>query len=187
MLSIYARVVELTALAALLATAAVCVIASASAAMNPRIVRDGTRWPKARDLLATLALGALLGPAMMAAFMALEGLGFRTYTGYLAPYVEHGWPRWVGYVDLAVLTPIAEEVLFRGVIQPKLERIITPKEAWVVQAALFSALHLSPLVLLTHFAMGLAFGWLRQRSGSWLPGALLHAAWNAFVVATSPV
>jgi membrane protease YdiL (CAAX protease family) len=31
----------------------------------------------------------------------------------------------------------------------------------------------------THFAMGLIFGWLRMRTGSLLPGMLLHAAWNA--------
>jgi membrane protease YdiL (CAAX protease family) len=27
--------------------------------------------------------------------------------------------------------------------------------------------------------MGLIFGWLRMRTGSLIPGMILHAAWNA--------
>lgn len=185
-LSIYARFVSLTALSAFLAVAAMCVIAVVGAALNPRLVRSGLRWPKARELLATIGVAAVLGPALVAAFVALESLGFRFHTEYLAPYVADGWPPWMAFVDLALLTPVAEELLFRGVIQPKLEQVIAPNEALVVQAALFSALHLSPLVLVTHFMMGLAFGWLRRRSGSLLPGMLMHGAWNAFVLATSP-
>jgi membrane protease YdiL (CAAX protease family) len=54
-----------------------------------------------------------------------------------------------------------------------------------VQAALVSALHLSPVILVTHFAMGLAFGWVRRLSGSLFPGIMLHGAWNAWVVVSS--
>lgn len=64
---------------------------------------------------------------------------------------------------------------------------LRPTEALIVQAVLFSAAHLSPVILATHFAMGLAFGWLRRRTGSLLPSILLHGAWNAWVIWTASV
>jgi membrane protease YdiL (CAAX protease family) len=67
-------------------------------------------------------------------------------------------------------------------IQTRLAGVLTQTEAWIVQAALFSVLHLSPLIFVTHFGMGLMLGWLRDWSKSIYPGMLLHAAWNAVVV-----
>ena len=86
-------------------------------------------------------------------------------------------------VVTAVLAPWAEELLFRGVIQQRLETLLGPAEALIVQAALFSALHLSAVILVTHFAMGLALGWLLRKSGSLYPGMALHALWNTAVLA----
>jgi uncharacterized protein len=181
--TIVARVQGASALGDVLATGAMSAIAGVGAAMNASMVRSGLRWPKPRDWLATLLVAIVLGPALVAAFFALEHLGFRLYTGYLTPFLVDRWPLWVGFVEIAVATPIAEEILFRGVIQTKLEQLMLPRDALIVQAALFSATHLGPTILVTHFAMGLAFGWIRRRSGSVFPGMLLHGAWNAWVVA----
>ena len=93
-----------------------------------------------------------------------------------------GWPVWTGFVLISLMPAIFEELAFRGVIQSSLERIFNARDAWLIQAALFSLLHLSPLVFPSHFAMGLAFGWMRMRSRSLYPGMLLHGAWNALVV-----
>jgi membrane protease YdiL (CAAX protease family) len=92
---------------------------------------------------------------------------------------------WTCIVASALVTPLSEELLFRGVLQPMLAQLIRPREALIVQAALFSALHFSPVILVTHFLMGLSFGWIRQRSGSLLPSVALHAAWNGWVLWSS--
>jgi len=34
----------------------------------------------------------------------------------------------------------------------------------------------------THFAMGLIFRWLRMRTGSLLPGMVLHGSWSAVII-----
>ena len=75
-----------------------------------------------------------------------------------------------------------EELAFRGVIQSSLERVLNARDAWLIQAALFSVLHLYPLIFPSHFLMGLCFGYMRRRSRSIYPGMLLHACWNALVV-----
>jgi membrane protease YdiL (CAAX protease family) len=60
--------------------------------------------------------------------------------------------------------------------------VLGEREAWLVQAAFFSILHLSPVIFPTHFAMGLIFGWLRMRTDSLIPGMILHALWNAAII-----
>jgi membrane protease YdiL (CAAX protease family) len=151
-----------------------------------------TRWRKllflfrlhpigARRWLEILAAAAAFLLAMWLWFGFLERLGvpFSTSTGDMA---RAGWPVWSMLLLVSVMPAVFEELAFRGVIQSSLERVFNARDAWLIQAALFSALHLSPIVFPSHFAMGLAFGLIRMRSRSLYPGMLLHGAWNALVV-----
>lgn len=63
-----------------------------------------------------------------------------------------------------------------------MERTVDAREAWLIPAALFSLLHLSPIVFPSHFVMGLVFGYVRLRTRSLYPGMLLHASRNALQV-----
>ncbi|RYZ07354.1 MAG: CPBP family intramembrane metalloprotease [Myxococcales bacterium] len=185
---VYAFVVQVwapSALAATLATASMVAIALVGAARSGSLVASSLRLPRPKDILPVLAVALVAAPTLTLAFHLLQSLGFTFDHSYLLPYERDGWPSYVAYLDLALVTPIAEELLYRGLIQPKLELIINSTEAWIVQAALFSAAHLSPVILVTHFGMGLALGLVKRRSGSLLPGILLHGAWNAWVVATA--
>jgi membrane protease YdiL (CAAX protease family) len=97
-------------------------------------------------------------------------------------YLRAGWPLWATLVMISLAPAVFEELAFRGVIQSSLERVFNARDAWLIQAALFSVLHLSPLIFPSHFLMGLCFGYMRMRSRSIYPGMLLHACWNALVV-----
>lgn len=83
------------------------------------------------------------------------------------------------FLTMAVLGPLAEELAFRGVIQTRLERAMPPWLALVLQAAIFGLVHGTPIQMAYAFLMGLAFGFLRRRTGSILPGFAAHAAFNA--------
>lgn len=181
--TIVAQVDRPSALNGVIATSAMVSIAIGGALMNFGLVRSALRMPSGRDMLATLMVALLAAPTLVLAFWLLQHvLGFRMLDDYLAPYQQDGWPIWLGYADVALVTPIAEELLFRGLLQPKLELVLTSTEALIVQAALFSAAHLSPAILVTHFLIGLALGWVRRRSGSLWSCILLHGAWNAWVI-----
>jgi membrane protease YdiL (CAAX protease family) len=124
---------------------------------------------------------ALLAGLFELYFGALRNLGLpvlRMTDGY----VEAGWPLWTAFALISLAPGIFEELAFRGVIQTRLAQVMRPGEALLVQGGMFSVLHLSPLIFLSHFAMGVGFGWLRERTQSLYPGMLLHAAWNAFVL-----
>ena len=175
----------LSAVAELICLAAIALVALVGAAKSWKLARKGFRLPTVQGVGWTLLVAGIGWPLMTLAFGLLEKLGFTLDGNYLLPYVLEGWPAWSGYASIAVATPLTEELLFRGLIQPKLEQILRPTDALIVQAVLFSAAHLSPTILGTHFVMGLAFGWLRRRSGSLLPSIALHAAWNAWVIWSS--
>ena len=96
--------------------------------------------------------------------------------------VRHGYTLWQMLFFLSLVPAVLEEIAFRGIIQRRLQFVLGERETWLVQAALFSVLHLSPVIFLTHFAMGLLFGWLRTRTGSLIPCLILHGAWNAAIV-----
>ena len=87
------------------------------------------------------------------------------------------------FLGVSVMPAVFEELAFRGVIQSSLEHVFTGVEAWLIQGALFSVLHLFPIMFPSHFLMGLWLGWLRRRSGSVYPGMLMHGLWNALVLA----
>ena len=97
-------------------------------------------------------------------------------------YQKSGWPVWSMFVLISVMPAVFEELAFRGVIQSTLEHVFDKREAWLIQAALFSVLHLLPMAFPSHFLMGLSFGCLRLRSKSLYPGMVLHATWNALVL-----
>lgn len=139
------------------------------------------RVPSLRTLLLVGGTTLIFGLAMEGAFGLLQELGLPLLR-ITEEMEQAGWPMWAMYTSVAIVPPVYEEVAFRGVFQGALTKIVGAHQALLIQAALFSAMHINPTIFATHFCMGLAFGWLRARTGSLYPGMFLHAAWNAWVV-----
>jgi membrane protease YdiL (CAAX protease family) len=165
------------------ATVAGAIIVLAFVAVEWEVIAPALKTFGLRGARLLLPVAILAGLWVFVAvwFAALEALGVETLE-YLADFREHGWPLWTAIVLLCVCPPVFEELGFRGFVQGRLERIVSPWEAILIQAALFSVVHLLPLIFVTHFVLGIAFGWLRRVSGSLYPGMILHAAWNALVL-----
>lgn len=89
-------------------------------------------------------------------------------------------------VVLVVLKAVGEEVFFRGLLGGILARRLGPVWGNLVQALIFMLPHLVLLtvglgmwpILVVQFMAGLATGWLRNRSGSFVPGAVVHVLMN---------
>lgn len=89
----------------------------------------------------------------------------------------------VQFLALCVMPAIAEELLFRGAFQG-LMRPCGSAAAIFAPALLFGVLHLDLAQGLTAFACGVFLGWLAERSGSILPGMLLHLVNNTLAFLT---
>ena len=89
----------------------------------------------------------------------------------------------VCFITLCIMPAVAEELLFRGAFQG-LMRPCGSAAAIFAPALLFGVLHLDLAQGLTAFACGVFLGWLAERSGSILPGMLLHLVNNALAFLT---
>ena len=79
---------------------------------------------------------------------------------------------------VGIAAPVVEEFVFRGILYRAFSAHIRPIWANVLQAALFSAMHLNLKAALMLFLFGLVLGTLTRRSGGLLGPMVMHAAFN---------
>ncbi len=84
---------------------------------------------------------------------------------------------------LVLVTPLTEELFFRGFVLPGLAARLGVGRAIVASAVIFSVFHLDLGVLAPVFVAGLLLGWLYHRTGSLWPGVLVHGGQNALALA----
>jgi membrane protease YdiL (CAAX protease family) len=84
---------------------------------------------------------------------------------------------------------VAEELIFRGFLQPLLVRSLGAVPGILAAAVPFGLLHFSEYgnswrhaVLIS--GAGAAFGWMRHATGSTKASTLMHAAYNALFFAS---
>lgn len=78
----------------------------------------------------------------------------------------------------AVLAPLGEEIFFRGFVYNCVRQRLGRGWGLVLSSALFSLVHLGPLVLLPIFLVGVALALAYERTGSlWVP-IFMHATFN---------
>lgn len=90
---------------------------------------------------------------------------------------------WVLFLTVGVLTPIAEELFFRGALMGWMMLRRFPR--WTVillPALLFAVMHLNPMGMLQIFFLALLLGYLRWASGSLWPSVGLHICNNILVL-----
>lgn len=135
-----------------------------------------TSWPPDPHLALALALAVPVWAALGLA------VGPRMY-------VPSGWTAWMSF---ALLYPVAEELLFRGVLQGEVLRLTT-KDGRVLRlgpvslanalvTSVFVAAHLPAQPLAWALAVtvpSLVFGHLRERFASVWPAVLVHVVYNA--------
>ncbi len=108
-------------------------------------------------------------------------IGFEQLT-YLDDFYKHNWPLWSAFILICLLPGVMEELAFRGYIMSRLEKVGSAKEALILQAVMFSVLHMMPAIFISHFVIGLILGIIRLRSRSLYPGMIVHTGWNAIVL-----
>lgn len=88
-----------------------------------------------------------------------------------------------GILIIAVCGPVIEEIVFRRIIiDDFMKRFGKQWVAIVVSSALFGLIHMNPVQMLSGFLIGLALGWTYCRTGSILPGILVHIINNSIGV-----
>ena len=81
-------------------------------------------------------------------------------------------------IALAVITPLAEEIFFRGFVLRGLVSRWGVAPGIILSAVVFAGLHFQPSIIFPVFVTGLLLGWLYWHTGSIWPGVGVHAGQN---------
>jgi membrane protease YdiL (CAAX protease family) len=86
----------------------------------------------------------------------------------------------VGVLVVALVPAVAEELVFRGVVQKNLVRWFSPHVGVWLAAAIFSAIHIQFFGFVPRFILGLVLGYFYLWSGNILVSMAAHFTQNAF-------
>lgn len=143
------------------------------AAGVPRIQQGRTAW---RLVLTGTTLAAVFGVGYTT---LLHAYGLAPPA---SPLLDGPWS-WLWLSALAVLAaPLCEEFIFRGLLQGGLRRSLPAWQAILVSATVFAIMH-PPASMLPVFVLGLCTGWAYEKSGALLAPMLVHASYNAAMLA----
>ncbi len=96
--------------------------------------------------------------------------------------VQYAVPLWLGLIAYGIVSPIAEEIVFRGILYRKCRRYLQkPLLAAVLSALVFGVLHGNVVQGAYGFLMGLMITWFYEKTGRFLTPVLVHAAANVSV------
>lgn len=151
------------------------------------------RWPHALALLGALFCGISLWPFSHEIVVTLNSLGLATIEKSQLDLARQLIERFrqaplpLVLMTIAVLPGICEEFCFRGYVYRALEPRLKVWQTILSTGMIFGLFH---LVAVDHLAierlapttfLGLVLGWIRSRTGSILPGMLLHVCHNGLV------
>jgi membrane protease YdiL (CAAX protease family) len=91
-----------------------------------------------------------------------------------------GWQnRLVMGIATIIIAPVAEEILFRGILYPFIKRLGYPRSAWWITALLFGAVHLDLPTFVPLVFLALVLIWLYEHTGNLLSSIVAHSLFNA--------
>ncbi len=85
---------------------------------------------------------------------------------------------WLDILVIAVLAPVAEELIFRGMIYKYMTMMIPAGAAVILQGMLFGGMHNGAIWMAYATVMGCIFGYIRKTTGSVRSSILAHMAFN---------
>lgn len=130
----------------------------------------------------------ILGMAAALCFNILFALlGITGSSGEYAQVAQKQFslPLWAGIFLYGVISPIAEEVIFRGIVYNRMDRLFGRTIAIIGSALLFGAYHGNIVQALYGFILGILIAVLYERYGSFVVPLLIHSAANISVYIVS--
>lgn len=97
---------------------------------------------------------------------------------------ENKFGFWGALFKVAIIAPIIEESLFRGIIMRGFMKNYTNWFSILISAILFSVYHLNPWQMTYTFFLGLLLGWIMIRSRSLILCIIVHSINNLSVLLT---
>jgi membrane protease YdiL (CAAX protease family) len=135
-----------------------------------------------RGLLAFLAILPVAGITIYVLMLLFPDQVDKNIHPSLQAMAEYGWLwRSVVIASAVVFAPLAEEVLYRGMVQSTLRKYLgQPWPAILATSVFFAISHGQPLHWPVLFILSVVLGYNYERTGRLWPAIVLHAAFNAY-------
>ena len=91
-------------------------------------------------------------------------------------------PVWMQYLITAVLVPIVEELVFRGLVFRRMRTYLIPSLAVVISAILFGIYHMNLLQFIYATCLGLLLAYVYEEFRTLIAPIVLHASANAISI-----
>ncbi|KKO53164.1 CPBP family intramembrane glutamic endopeptidase [Paenibacillus sp. DMB20] len=89
----------------------------------------------------------------------------------------------IGIVSAGIVSPFYEEIFYRGFIYRWLRTRVGMRWAIVISSLIFSAAHFPTLnVMPVSIVSGVVLAWTYERTGSVVPGMIVHGVYNTIAV-----
>ncbi len=129
-----------------------------------------------------LAFSASLG---LNALLTLTGFAESSRSYQEVADKQYGVAFAVGLVLYGLISPLAEEVVFRGVIYNRLRRLYNPAIGIFASGLLFGAFHGNPVQAVYGSCLGMLMAYLYEKSGKFYIPVVFHAVANLTVYITA--
>jgi uncharacterized protein len=151
--------------------------------------------PLLRPTMIFLAAGVVAAVVMIAVTYGLypilrsQSSGFAHGVGGLYTIFRAAGPRWA-LGSVLPLMIVAEELVWRGVVQEALSRRFPPALAVLLASTAYAAAHAPvgpPMLVALALICGLYWSVLRAWTGSLVPGLVCHLVWDYLVFIVHPL
>ena len=95
--------------------------------------------------------------------------------------IQYSVPVWLGLVLYGIISPIVEEMVFRGVLYSRIKKFYSVTKAVVFSALLFGAFHANLPQFLYGAAMGVLIALCYEYAGCFAAPVLMHMSANIFI------
>ena len=170
----------ISALAILAGMAVIRGAAKGEISFRDKTVETGKERTTAYLLLMVLSFGLSMGINILFYQIGFTG----SSEGFERVYKQqYGVVFFIGLILYGVISPLAEEMVFRGLIYNRMKRCFSLPVAIVVSSLLFGCYHGNPVQAVYGFLMGLAIAWSYEGFGSFAAPVWFHAVANISVYA----
>lgn len=137
-----------------------------------------------KDAVFLVVLGAATALCFNVLFCLLQVTdSSKTYTEVAEK--QFALPLWAGIILYGVVSPLAEEVVFRGLVYNRLRRQFGLNVAIIGSSAIFGLYHGNAVQALYGFILGVFMAVLYERYGAFIVPVLLHSAANICIYVIS--
>jgi membrane protease YdiL (CAAX protease family) len=147
----------------------------------------GCRLPDRKELVSALALLVLVAAGcafcVTATMAVLAASGVKATFAPLSTVSVPADPLFVvGLVGAVVLAPVAEELLFRGILYQALRKHVGVALGIASSAVIFAGLHVRPVAAPALLMLGIGLAAAFERTRSLYPSMAMHAAYNGVII-----